>query len=67
MELQLYFEKDNCTDKITFSGKTVQELLQHLKINSETVLVVRNNEIITEEETLQNKDKLELLSVVSGG
>ena len=67
MELTIFNEKVNTTEKIVFSGNTVQELLNLLKINSETVLVSRNNEIITEEEVLQENDKLDILSVISGG
>ena len=57
MELTIFNEKVNTTEKIVFSGNTVQELLNLLKINSETVLVSRNNEIITEEEVLPENDK----------
>jgi sulfur carrier protein len=67
MEIIVHFEKDNSTKKVKFNGKIVKELLTQLKLNSETIIVTRNNEVIPEEESLKNKDKLELLSVVSGG
>ena len=67
MEINVIKERDRTTEKISFSGKTVKELLDFLKVNPEVVIVTRNNEIILPEEKLKNKDKIELLSVVSGG
>ena len=67
MEIIIRNEKDNATEKISFSGSTVEELLHHLKINPETVLVVRNSEVIIENEALNDKDDIEILSVISGG
>ncbi len=67
MELTLFIERENCRKKIKFSGKNVNELLHQLKINPEVVIVTRNNQVLTEEEILSPKDKLEILSVVSGG
>jgi len=48
-------------------GAKVADILQKVEINPETVLVRRSGEIIPETEKLKNGDKLELLSVVSGG
>jgi len=42
-------------------------LLDKLKINPVTVIVSRENELITEEERLKDKDKIRILSVISGG
>lgn len=67
MEITVKLEKDNSKKKVSFKGKTVKELLSQLSLNSEVVLVTRNNEILTEEEILKPKDKIEILSVVSGG
>jgi len=67
MELTVFNERDNSTRKVKFSGQTVGELLEQLKINPEVVIVVRNDEVITESERLSNKNCLELLSIVSGG
>lgn len=67
MNLIVRNERERSTLEISFNRKTVQELLQHLTINPETVLVVRNQQVITEKEILHEKDVLELLSVISGG
>lgn len=64
--MELFIEKDNTRKAIKFSG-TVAKLLVKLRINPESVVVVKNNEIVTEDETLSDSDSVELLSVVSGG
>ncbi len=67
MEIELFIERENTTQNIIFSGSTVSDLLKQIKINPETVIPVRNGEALTEQEILKDKDKIELLSVISGG
>ena len=67
MNITVYKERENITEIIPFSGKTVLDLLRILEINSETVLIVRRSEVITEKETLEDNDRIEILSVISGG
>lgn len=49
-----------------FKG-SAKALLDLLEINSETVLVVKNKELVGLEEQLEDNDEIEILSVVSGG
>ena len=67
MEITLKNERDNTLQTIIFTGKTVRELLRQAQVNPETVIVVRNDEVITESDNLEDRDHLELLSVISGG
>ena len=67
MEINLFIEKENKTDTINLGGNCLADLLKEIKINSETVIVVREGEVLTEKEILRDKDKIELLSVISGG
>ena len=67
MNITVLNEREHNTIKIDLQGKTVFDLLHQLKINPEVVIVVRNNEVITEDEILNDNDIIELLSVVSGG
>lgn len=64
--MEIFIERDKKTLKKDFSGK-VKDLFKLLKINSEGVLIVRNGELITEEEVLDNSDSVKILSVISGG
>ncbi len=52
--------------KLKFSG-TVSQLLQKLKLNPATVLVVRNSTLVTESDKLKDADEVKILSVISGG
>lgn len=67
MNIQVTFEKDRSVKEVSIEGNTVLDLLNLLSINPETVLVVKNNEVLTENEILSENDCLELLSVISGG
>ena len=67
MEITVIRERERTRQNLRFNGKTIREFLTKLKINPEVVLVVRKNEVLTEEEVLHDKDVIELMSVVSGG
>ncbi|MBI4469209.1 MAG: MoaD/ThiS family protein [Acidobacteria bacterium] len=44
-----------------------KRLLEKLDVLPETVVVVRNEEIITEDEMIEAQDEVELIRVISGG
>ncbi|MFH1774971.1 MAG: MoaD/ThiS family protein [Methanobacteriota archaeon] len=46
---------------------TINDLLEQLGINRETVIVRRNKEICLEEELLKPNDFVEIIKVVTGG
>lgn len=48
-------------------GKTVKELLYNLKVNPTTIIVTKNNELVTEDAEINKNDEIRLLSVISGG
>ena len=45
----------------------VNKLLESLGINPETVLVIRNNTLVTHDERLEEPDTIEIRPVISGG
>lgn len=64
--MELFIEKTDEKRKMRFSGTALQLLLR-LNINPEAVIVVRNKTVITEKDSISDKDSVEILSVVSGG
>lgn len=54
------------TKHINFSG-TVEELLDKLKISKSTVLVIKENSLLTHDQELEETDEIKILSVASGG
>jgi len=58
---------EHLNKEVDITAKNVKELLNKLKINPGTVIVVRNNELIIEETELDSKDKITIMNVISGG
>jgi len=48
-------------------AKTVRQLLKKLDLLPEAVLVLRGNELVTEDEALREDDTIEIRPVISGG
>lgn len=64
--MKIFVEKQNKELEHRFNG-TALELLSILGINPEAVLVVKNNELVTMDESLSDSDRIKILSVISGG
>ncbi|MBI2549550.1 MoaD/ThiS family protein [Candidatus Woesearchaeota archaeon] len=64
--MEIFIERENARKKLKFSGK-VSTLLKKLKLNPAAVLVAKNNGLVTEDDTLSDKDEVKILSVISGG
>ncbi|MBR9692952.1 MoaD/ThiS family protein [Candidatus Woesearchaeota archaeon] len=64
--VSVYLEREKETIEKEFSGK-IKNLLSELNVNKETIVVVKNGEVVSEDERCEGKDELKLLSVVSGG
>jgi sulfur carrier protein ThiS len=68
--MKVYIEKDDKSLDVKvgkikgFDGK---KLLEKLKINPSSVILVKNDEVVLEDEVFENKDEIKILSVVSGG
>ena len=65
MKINVYLERINKYE--TVYADTISEILQKLKINPQTILITKNNNLITEDAKLQDNDKIKFLSVISGG
>jgi len=65
-KMQVFIEKTGERKRIKFEG-TVSRLLSLLKLNPESVIVVKDDVVVTEDIVLSDKDSVKVLSVVSGG
>ena len=63
--MEVLIEREN--KKVKSEARTVGELLKNLKINSTTVIVSANDELVTEDYKLNKKDKIKIMSVISCG
>ncbi len=48
-------------------GRPVREVLDELGVNPDTVLVIRDGELVTREDRAAEGDELEVRPVISGG
>jgi len=68
IKIAVFIDRENKSANLELDGnRTVIDLLKELKINPVTVIVSRNNELILEDEKLNDKDEIKILSVISGG
>jgi sulfur carrier protein ThiS len=64
--MDIFIDRDGKTIKVKFTGQ-VRMLLKKLDILAETVIVTREDDLLTEDDKVYDKDKIRILSVVSGG
>ncbi len=67
MKVSVFIEREKKEKTVDLKGKMVRDLLQELKINPVSVIVTQNNEVVTEDAPIKDKDKIKVLSVVCGG
>ncbi|MBT3262274.1 MoaD/ThiS family protein [Candidatus Woesearchaeota archaeon] len=68
VKINVYIERDDVTKQVEISKKTtIKDILIQLNINPVTVIVTKNDELCDESEEINSKDKLKIISVVSGG
>ena len=68
IKITAFVDRENKTHDIQLDpNSSVKHLLESLKINPVTVIVVRDGNLILEETKLNDRDKLKILSVISGG
>jgi len=66
--MDVFIERTNEQKQVfTADASSVEALLTHLELNPDEVLVMRNGALVTDDELLEEDDKIKLLSVVSGG
>lgn len=64
--MKISIERTKETIEKEFSGNA-KSLLQELNILVEDVLIIKNGQLVIEDEALNNDDEIKLLSVISGG
>ena len=62
---KIFIERQNKT--VNVKALKMEEVLEKLNINPEEVLTVKNNELVTLDTKITEKDTIKLLSVISGG
>ena len=66
--MEVYIEKTSKRVNLDVeNGTLAKDILTKLKISPSSCIIVKNGKVILESSKVSKKDKIELLSVVSGG
>ena len=65
MKMNVYIDRNDRNEVV--EANSIKEIANKLKINLEEFIIVRNDELITENTKLKEKDKIKFFSVISGG
>jgi sulfur carrier protein len=49
------------------SGMTIRHALEKIGVNPDTVLPMRDGELLTDDELIRDGDRIRLIAVISGG
>ena len=64
MRIKIFLEKENASKSLEVpEGHTIESVLRKLGINPQTVIVMKNGEVVPEQDTLQDKDGLKIIRV----
>lgn len=58
---------DGSAREVRRSGATIEDVLEMLEINPEEVIVAKNSKIVSECETIDEKDEIKVVRIVHGG
>ncbi len=64
--MKLFFEKNKEIKEIEFQGR-LSELIKKLNLTPNSVVIMRGNEILTEDQFVTNDDELRIFVIVSEG
>jgi sulfur carrier protein ThiS len=64
--MEVFLQKEGKKLDVEHRG-SAKSLLERLGVNPEVVLIVKDGVLVTEAETIDDAEKIELLSVISGG
>ncbi|MFZ8855712.1 MAG: MoaD/ThiS family protein [Candidatus Nanopusillus sp.] len=66
-KIRVFIERYHTENNIEFNGNTIKDLLNMLNLDSSRFIVVKNGEIVTEDDTINDGDYIKILDAVSGG
>ena len=68
MKIKVSYDRESKEKMIELANNSsVKDLLVKIEMNPVVVIVSRDDNIITEDEKLKDKDEIKLISVISGG
>lgn len=65
MKIKAYNEREN--KLIEMEANNIKDIAEKMNISLKEVIVIKNNELVTEDSKIKDNDELKFLSVISGG
>lgn len=65
VKIKVYIEREG--KRFSIDADSIADLFKRFDINPETVIIAKNNELVTEDARLEENDEIKFLSVISGG
>jgi sulfur carrier protein len=66
-KIRVFIERYFTENNIEFNGNTIKDLLNMLNLDSSRFIIVKNGEIVTEDDIINDGDYIKILDSVSGG
>jgi len=66
-KIRVFIERYFTENNIEFNGNNVRDLLNMLNLDSSRFIIVKNGEVVTEDDTINDGDYIKILDSVSGG
>lgn len=66
-KIKVFIERYLREEEIEFPGRNVKDLLNMLNLDWSRHIVIKNGEIVTEDEEINDGDYIKILDAVSGG
>lgn len=67
VKVKVFVERENKTYDLDINGKKIIDILNHFGFSPSRFVVLKNKEIVTEDEEINENDYIEILDAVSGG
>lgn len=68
MKINVFYNREDKEKTIELDdNSSVKDLLNKMKINPVTVIVSKDDNIVSEEEQIKDNDNIKIISVISGG
>jgi sulfur carrier protein ThiS len=64
MKVRVFFDKEKSHRTVDVRrDQTIESLLKKLHINPQTVIVIKNGDVVSEQDSLKDKDSLKIIRV----
>ena len=67
MNFKLIFNNKNETKTIKNEDTSIKDILNDMKLSSETIVAKKNGDIVIEDEIIEEGDEIQIIKIIYGG